>query len=255
MARLPFSIDAAALWYGMRAAGLERRAMAGRLLYQSAGGGMAPDPETVYCYSQMAVAHAAAMSFQPALPFVQAPGAFADAVDRADPHHEGEALAWFVSTPGSRVPQIMARAMSNQASLAWQVAMLLGYYTKEAAMFMNGIPGILNLIPSSREQPQLVSLLHRYAEGLLRLAPCEREGGCLCADTRAHYNRPPPDPLYPDLPRQATDTLERGPFRQPLRSRPARPSVPLVQPTRSHLRPLREVEREREERRRRGNLS
>ena len=219
-ARVPLATDAAALWHGMRYAGLERRLLAGRLLHAKYGGGYSPDPETEYRFSPLTVANFAAQSFIPPLQVVLAPPGMAHAADQEDPGHEGEALAWFVSPPLAQVPVIMVRQSNHNHRVAWQIAMLLGYYTKDMALFTQGVGGVINLIPRTRDHPQLISLLHRYAEGLLYLPPCAGTSGCVCVETRDTFNRPPADPVHPGMPRRATDTLDVNILRETVRSIP-----------------------------------
>lgn len=192
------------LFYGARDAGELVRAWALQQLYaqRSHPGGAWPDPRIPAAFSQQAILRACAdilglhIWVVPEQLAHEADAAAAEAPIRSHPQ-----LAWIVTYPEARPPDLCLRHTARTAELHLQMAMLMGYLVKERDRILDAsAPTGLILLPTDQS---LASVLHQFAIALLCLEPdCPSDAGCHCNEIRRRYNAPPPDHT------QATDALQ-----------------------------------------------
>jgi hypothetical protein len=193
----------ASLWYGAREAGEKLRAWALADLYgsRSLPGGAHPDPREPAAFSNRAVLSKAAELLSariwlipeaPDVPDIPIQGAQAQPHNQQPPHYQSPQLAWLMTYPDRRPPDIATRATTQHTLQEFAIACTLGYLTRGRERLMDpDAPTGMTVIP---HDPGVITILHQFAIALLALPrDCPADWTCDCNSIRARYNAAPPD--------------------------------------------------------------
>jgi hypothetical protein len=189
--RLAAAPSYGALYWAMRDAGEAVRAQALAALHQRYGGHNVPDPRAPARFSPRAIVRAAAD--QVGLHIFFAPADLALVADAHDPARRHAVLAWLMTYPGARPPDLCLRATEHEDALCFQAACVLGWFVRDWPSFTGEGPGGLLLLPDHTRDVHFSPMLHVFAKGLLRLEDhCPPALGCHCNAVLRLLNAPPP---------------------------------------------------------------
>lgn len=194
------------LWYGARYAGETIRAQALARLYtqRPQPGGAHPDPREPAAFSSSAIIAAAARNL--GLAWYTIPDILAEHADRMVAAAQRPLLAWLITYPDRRPPDLAVRTTSTVARMHFAAACVMGYYVREAPRLNDSAAPAGMILPPT--DPLTTPILHQFAKALLCLEnDCPRDKLCMCNQIRARYNEPPADHAQP------TDALDAAELR------------------------------------------